>query len=63
MAFKSFKKFLLQVLALKFLKEELPYFGGDPNRITLFGQSAGSHSISSHTYSPLSQSIWHEFLL
>ena len=50
-------------MALKFLKEELPYFGGDPNRITLFGQSAGSHSISSHTYSPLSQSIWHEFLL
>ena len=44
-------------MALKFIKEEIIYFGGDSNKITIFGQSAGSHSVSSHTYSPLSQSI------
>lgn len=44
-------------MALKFLKEEIRFFGGDPNRITIFGQSAGGHSVSSHTYSPLSQSM------
>lgn len=45
-----------QVEALKFIKEEISNFGGDPNKITIFGQSAGSASVSLHTYSPLSQS-------
>jgi hypothetical protein len=47
----------LKVEAIKFIKEEIENFGGDPNKITLFGESAGSMSISFHTYSPLSQSI------
>jgi carboxylesterase type B len=38
------------------VKEEISNFGGDPYRITIFGQSAGSASVSAHTYSPLSQS-------
>ena len=44
-------------MALRFIKEEMSYFGGDPNKITIFGESAGGHSVSSHTYSPLSQSM------
>uniref|UniRef100_A0A914C800 Carboxylic ester hydrolase n=1 Tax=Acrobeloides nanus TaxID=290746 RepID=A0A914C800_9BILA len=44
-----------QVEALKFIQEEISNFGGDPNKITIFGQSAGSASVSLHTYSPLSQ--------
>ncbi|KAJ8046662.1 cAMP-regulated D2 protein [Holothuria leucospilota] len=41
-----------QTAALKFLKNNLKNFGGDPNRITLAGQSAGAESISIHLASP-----------
>lgn len=46
-----------QVEAIKFVKEEVSNFGGDPNRITLFGQSAGASSVSAHTYSPLTKGM------
>lgn len=35
-----------QITCLKWLKLNLKAFGGDPNRITLWGQSAGAFSIS-----------------
>lgn len=41
-----------QTLALQFLHEILPDFGGDPDRITLAGHSAGAASVSALLYSP-----------
>ena len=42
--------------AIKWVKDEIRNFGGNPYQITLFGQSAGSASTAAHLFSPLSQS-------
>ncbi|CCD64759.1 Carboxylic ester hydrolase [Caenorhabditis elegans] len=47
-----------QTLALQFLHEVLPDFGGDPDRITLAGHSAGAASVSALLYSPHSDHLF-----
>ena len=49
-----------QVEALKWVKENINHFGGDPSKVTIFGESAGATSVSLHLLSPLSEGLFHQ---
>ncbi|CAG0888517.1 unnamed protein product [Cyprideis torosa] len=48
-----------QVEALKWIQKEISAFGGDPGKVTVFGQSAGGTSVSLLRLSPLSRGLFH----
>ncbi|XP_011498519.1 PREDICTED: acetylcholinesterase [Ceratosolen solmsi marchali] len=46
-----------QAMALQWLKDNAKVLGGDPNRITIFGESAGGGSVSLHLMSPVTRGL------
>ncbi|PSN33169.1 Venom carboxylesterase-6 [Blattella germanica] len=48
-----------QVAALKWVQHNIASFGGNPNCVTIFGQSAGAASVHLHMLSPLSAGLFH----
>ena len=47
-----------QLAALKWVHHNISLFGGDPNNVTIFGQSAGASSVSALVASPLAKGLF-----
>ncbi|KAK0088946.1 hypothetical protein PV325_010134 [Microctonus aethiopoides] len=48
-----------QVLAFKWVKRNIKSFGGDPNKVTIFGESTGGASVDFHVLSHASSGLFH----
>lgn len=48
-----------QVLLMRWVKENIEHFNGDPTRVTIFGESAGGASVSTHMLSPKASGLFH----
>ena len=47
-----------QMTAIQWVKDNIAAFGGDPERITIMGQSAGAMSVQQHCLSPLTKGMF-----
>ena len=52
-----------QIAALRWVKKNIGAFGGDPERITLFGESAGAASINLLMLSPQAKGLFHRAIM
>ncbi|CAG2054512.1 unnamed protein product [Timema podura] len=49
-----------QVAALRWVNANIARFGGNPNKVTIFGESAGGAGIHYQVLSPLSEGLFHQ---
>lgn len=55
--------FLDLVAALQWVKENISNFGGDPNNVTIFGQSGGGGKVSTLMSSPMAKGLFHKAIV
>ncbi|XP_053994723.1 uncharacterized protein LOC128885013 [Hylaeus volcanicus] len=49
-----------QNLGMQWVQKNIEKFGGDPNRVTIMGESAGACSVLHHMASPMSKGLFHQ---
>jgi len=47
-------------LALEWVRDNIKYFGGDCDNITIFGESSGGTNISALLASPMAKGLFHK---
>ncbi|MCO6360432.1 carboxylesterase/lipase family protein [Roseivirga pacifica] len=52
-----------QIAALKWIQSNISTFGGDPNNVTIFGESAGGVSVQSLLTIPSAQGLFHKAVI
>lgn len=52
-----------QQLALRWVRDNIAAFGGDPRNVTLFGESAGGLNVTTHLASPGSSGLFHRAIV
>ncbi|KAK0172171.1 hypothetical protein PV328_005520 [Microctonus aethiopoides] len=52
-----------QTMALQWVRDNIAAFGGNPDNVTLFGESAGAVAISLHLLSPLSRHLFNQAIM
>jgi para-nitrobenzyl esterase len=58
--YKGSYAYMDQIAALKWIKENIVAFGGDPNNVTIFGFSAGGVSVHSLLTIPAAKGLFHK---
>ncbi|MEI9917289.1 MAG: carboxylesterase family protein [Bacteroidota bacterium] len=55
--------FLDLVVALQWVRDNISNFGGDPNNVTIFGQSGGGGKVSTLMSSPVAKGLFHKAIV
>lgn len=51
------------ILALRWVKDNISVFGGDVNNVTIYGESAGGHNVAALYASPLAEGLFHKAIV
>jgi para-nitrobenzyl esterase len=52
-----------QIRALAWIRENISAFGGDPERVTIFGESAGGRNVAALLASPMARGLFHRAIV